>query len=120
MRDKHNLIPQIYTCLLYKITEEENKHLCPLPEGLLQQNLCEGPWPDFVTDEALHGFLAIGRVEDQQNEEVYNFMVWRLLHWVYCLSCTIIDFIYPVNLDSSSIALHVHVVLFVSYMSNFK
>lgn len=119
MMDKHNLIPQIYTCLLYKITEEENKHLCPLPEGLLQQNLCEGPWPDFVTDEALHGFLAIGRVEDQQNEEVYNFMVWRLLHWVYCLSCTIIDVIYQ-SIWIQVQHVHVHVVLFVSYMSNFK
>lgn len=73
------------------MTAKENKYLCPLPEGLLQQNLCEGPWPDFVTDEALNGFLAISWVKYQQNEEVYNFVVWRLLHRVYCLSSTIID-----------------------------
>lgn len=78
-----------YTCICFYWWRKKNKYLCSLPEGFLQQNLCEGPWPDFVSDEALNRFFAVGWVEYQKNKEVYYFVVRWLLHRVHRLSNTI-------------------------------
>ena len=82
------LLDQEIWSLNKTIDQGIGRYLRCLSKCLLQQDLGECPRSDFVSDEALYGFLTIRGIKDQQNKKVNHLVVRRLLHRVDSLKIT--------------------------------